>query len=258
MGDGGDGGRSRRRVSDSLPDGARMRRDPGDGEPVSDDSGVGSARAWCDDREVEAQDPIHPLGEYGGDLRVRRAGPRPHASAGGQGKRRAGEDRDRCGSGHDNAPPAAGALQAQGLDESESPARAEACEKPRARCGGRLGSATADGSTVVRGRPILGGSLERIMDGGGALAPKVRRTRRGLGGGEGHSRGFFGRSLGLLLLALAPERNQLLVRADPIPELDDVLRRVLTAVFGLRDFPLHLVADPLQVFLLLAGPGCPD
>ena len=235
-----------------------MGRDPGDGEPVSDEGGVGSARAWCDDREVEAQDSIHPLGEYGGELRVRRAGPGPHASAGGQGKRRTGDDRDRYGSGHDNAPPAGGKLEAQGLDASESPTRAEAREKPLARCGSRLGSSTAGGSTGIRRHQPLDWSLQRIVDRGGALAPKVRRTRRGLRGGEGHGRGFFGRPLKLLLPARAPERDQLLVRADPIPEPDDVLRRVLTVVFGLRDFPLHLVADPLQVFLLLAAPGCPD
>ena len=60
------------------------------------------------------------------------------------------------------------------------------------------------------------------------------------------------------LLASPAERDQLVVRADPIPEPNDVLGHVLTALFGLRDFPLHPAADPLQVFLLLAGPGCPD
>ena len=55
------------------------------------------------------------------------------------------------------------------------------------------------------------------------------------------------------------ERDELVVRADPVSEPNDVMgRRVATALFGLRDFPLHLVPDPLQVFLLLAGPGCPD
>ena len=96
------------------------------------------------------------------------------------------------------------------------------------------------------------------MQAAGALAPEIFGTRRGVRGGEACGSDFLGRPLGLLLLASPAERDQLVVRADPIPEPNDVLGRVLTALFGLRDFPLHPVADPLQVFLLLAGPGCPD
>ena len=219
-------------------------------------SWVSRGTAWCDDWNVESQDPVDSVAQHGGSLHVRGPGSRRGAAAEHEANHesRGGGDRNGGGAGQDGLPRTGEDPQMPRGADREPPYRAYESHGSRApHC---LLSGT--GSSIVGADPILGGSLERIMDGGGALAPKVRRTRRGLRGGEGHSRGFFGRSLGLLLLALAPERNQLLVRADPIPEPDDVLRRVLTAVFGLRDFPLHLVADPLQVFLLLAGPGCPD
>ena len=152
-----------------------------------------------------------------------------------EGRSGGGGEHDGRRPGHDHTPPA-GAVDHRGVRDNGA------------------GASIAGGG----GSAILGGRLQRVVQAAGALAPEIFGTGRSVRSGEACGSDFLGRPLGLVVLASTAERDQLVVRADPIPEPNDVLGRVLTALFGLRDFPLHPVADPLQVFLLLAGPGCPD
>jgi len=118
----------------------------------------------------------------------------------------------------------------------------------------RVNSAFGGSGIRIRTCPIRRGCPQRIVNRGGALTPEIRRARRGFRGGERDRGGL----LGLRCVGVLAEWDEFIVRADPVPKAHDIVRCVPTALFGLRDFPLHLVADPLQVFLLLAGPGCPD
>ncbi|MGP0035957.1 MAG: hypothetical protein ACLP4R_15495 [Solirubrobacteraceae bacterium] len=219
-------------------------------------SWVSRATAWCDDWNVESQDPVDSVAQHGGSLHVRGPGSRRCAAAEREANHesRGGGDRNGGGAGQDDLPRTGEDPQMPRGADREPPYRAYESHGSRApHC---LLSGT--GSSIVGADPILARCLQRIVQPAGALAPEIFGTRRGVRGGEAWGSDFLGRPLGLLLLVSPAERDQLVVRADPIPEPNDVLGRVLTALFGLRYFPLHPVADPLQVFLLLAGPGCPD